>query len=47
MVYRSFSSLSDDGDVHYLVLLNPNELDMFVLVIVDMKENKTVSQLVC
>jgi hypothetical protein len=33
----------DESGQHYLVLLNPNELDMFVLVFVDENTNKTVS----
>ncbi|XP_020912267.1 KICSTOR complex protein SZT2 isoform X2 [Exaiptasia diaphana] len=46
MLYRMFSSTGEDAEAHYLVLLNPNELDMFVLVIVDTKDNKTDIQVV-
>ncbi|XP_031552514.1 KICSTOR complex protein SZT2-like [Actinia tenebrosa] len=37
---------SDDDGLHYLVLLNPNDLDMFILVFVDESTSKTDIQIV-
>lgn len=40
-ISRSYSS--EDGHVHYLAILNPSNLDMFVLVRVDETNEQAVS----